>query len=109
MRDDINNLFLHFLLGIGIIEKTILVFVMKKILSYFFIINLVLFGLTACETSDNSTGFYTGDALATKKTSQVEDVSVGKEQITKKETLAETNPIIIEESSEITEEELDYK
>ena len=32
-----------------------------------------------------------------------------KEQITEKETLAETNPIIIEESSEITEEELDYK
>ena len=84
---------------------------MKKILSYFFIINLVLFGLTACETSDNSTGFYTGDALATKKTNQVEDVSVEqeKEQITKKETLVETNPIIIEESSKITEEELDYK
>ena len=63
---------------------------MKKILSYFFIINLVLFGLVACETIDSSTGFYTGDSLATK-------------------TLAETNPVIIEESSEITEEELDYK
>ena len=86
---------------------------MKKILSYFFIINLVLFGLIACETSDNSTGFYTGDSLATKKTNQVEEISVEqekeKEQITEKDTLAETNPIIIEESSEITEEELDYK
>jgi len=84
---------------------------MKKILSYFFIINLVLFGLIACETSDNATGFYTGDSLATKKTNQVEEISVEqeKEQITEKETLAETNPIIIEESSEITEEELDYK
>ena len=49
---------------------------MKKILSYFFIINLVLFGLIACETSDNSTGFYTGDSLATKKTNQVEEISV---------------------------------
>ena len=84
---------------------------MKKILSYFFIINLVLFGLIACETSDNSTGFYTGDSLATKKTNQVEEISVKqeKEQITEKETLTETNPITIEESSEITEEELDYK
>ena len=84
---------------------------MKKILSYFFIINLVLFGLTACETNDSSAGFYSGDALATKKTNQVEDVSVEqeKEQITEKDTLAETNPIIIKESSEITEEELDYK
>ena len=52
---------------------------MKKILSYFFIINLVLFGLIACETSDNSTGFYTGDSLATKKTNQVEDISVEQE------------------------------
>ena len=84
---------------------------MKKILSYFFIINLVLFGLIACETSDNPTGFYTGDSLATKKTNQVEEISVEQEeeQITEKETLAETNPTIIEESSEITEEELDYK
>ncbi len=32
-----------------------------------------------------------------------------KEQNTENETLAETNPVIIEESSEITEEELDYK
>ena len=84
---------------------------MKKILSYFFIINLVLFGLVACETNDSSTGFYTGDSLATKKTNQVEEVSVEekKEQNTDNETLAETNPVIIEESSEITEEELDYK
>jgi len=84
---------------------------MKKILSYFFIINLVLFGLIACETSDNSTGFYRGDSLATKKANQVEEISAEqeKEQITEKETLAETNPTIIEESSEITEEELDYK
>jgi len=55
---------------------------MKKILSYFFIINLVLFGLIACETSDNSTGFYSGDSLATKKTNQVEEISV--EKIVKK-------------------------
>ena len=84
---------------------------MKKILSYFFIINLVLFGLIACETSDNSTGFYSGDSLATKKTNQVEEISVEKEkqQITEKDTLAETNPVIIEEASKITEEELDYK
>jgi len=84
---------------------------MKKILSYFFIVNLVLFGLIACETSDNSTGFYSGDSLATKKTNQVEEISVEKEkeQITEKDTLAETNPVIIEESSKITEEELDYK
>ena len=84
---------------------------MKKILSYFFIINLVLFGLVACETNDSSTGFYTGDSLATKKTDQVVEVSVEekKEQNTDNETLAETNPVIIEESSEITEEELDYK
>ena len=88
-----------------------MVFVIKKILSYFFIINLVLFGLIACETSDNSTGFYSGDSLATKKTNQVEEISVEKEkeQITEKDTLAETNPVIIEESSKITEEELDYK
>tara|TARA_B000000477_G_scaffold87813_1_gene74711 strand:- start:251 stop:478 length:228 start_codon:yes stop_codon:yes gene_type:complete len=74
---------------------------MKKILSYFFIVNLVLFGLIACETSDNATGFYTGDSLATKKTNQVEEISVEKEkeQITEKDTLAETNPVIIEESS----------
>ena len=84
---------------------------MEKILSYFFIVNLVLFGLIACETSDNSTGFYSGDSLATKKTNQVEEISVEqeKEQITEKDTLAETNPVIIEESSKITEEELDYK
>ena len=84
---------------------------MKKILSYFFISNFVLFGLVACETSENSTGFYSGDSLATKKTNQVEEISVEqeKEQITEKETLTETNPITIEESSEITEEELDYK
>ncbi len=84
---------------------------MKKILSYFVIINLVLFGLIACETSDNSTGFYTGDSLATKNTNQVEEIPAEqeKEQITEKETLAETNSIIINESSEITEEELDYK
>ena len=84
---------------------------MKKILSYFFVINIVLFGLIACETSDNSTGFYSGDSLATKKTNQVEEISVEKEkeQITEKDTLAETNPVIIEESSKITEEELDYK
>ena len=84
---------------------------MKKILSYFVIINLVLFGLIACETSDNSTGFYTGDSLATKNTNQVEEIPAEqeKEQITEKETLAETNPTIIEESSEITKEELDYK
>ena len=88
-----------------------LVFVMNKILSYFFIINLILFGLVACETNDSSTGFYTGDSLATKKTNQVEEISVEekKEQNTENETLAETNPVIIEESSEITEEELDYK
>ena len=88
-----------------------LVFVMNKILSYFFIINLILFGLVACETNDNSTGFYTGDSLATKKTNQVEEISVEekKEQNTENETLAETNPVIIEESSEIIEEELDYK
>ena len=84
---------------------------MKKILSYFFIINLVLFGLVACETIDSSTGFYTGDSLATKKTNQVEEISVEEkeEQNTENEILAETNPVIIEESSEITEEELDYK
>ena len=84
---------------------------MNKILSYFFIINLILFGLVACETNDNSTGFYTGDSLATKKTNQVEEISVEekKEQNTENETLAETNPVIIEESSEIIEEELDYK
>ena len=84
---------------------------MKKILSYFFIINLVLFGLVACETNDSSTGFYTGDSLATKQTNQVEEISVEeeKEQNTDNEVLAETNPLIIEESSEITEEELDYK
>ena len=84
---------------------------MKKILSYFFIINLVLFGLVACETKDSSTGFYTGDSLATKKTNQVEEISVEekKEQNTENEILAETNPVIIEESSEIAEEELDYK
>ena len=84
---------------------------MNKILSYFFIINLVLFGLVACETIDSSTGFYYGDSLATKKTNQVEEISVEeqKEQNTENETLAETNPVIIEESSEITEEELDYK
>jgi len=84
---------------------------MKKILSYFFIINLVLFGLIACETSDNSAGFYSGDSLATKNTNQVEEISVEqeKEQITEKNSLAETSPIIIEETSEITEEELDYK
>ena len=84
---------------------------MKKILSYFFIINLVLFGLVACETNDGSTGFYTGDSLATKKTNKVEEISAEekKEQNTENETLAETNPVIIEESSEITEEELDYK
>ena len=88
-----------------------LVFVMNKILSYFFIINLILFGLVACETNDNSTGFYTGDSLATKKTNQVEEISVEekKEQNTENETLAETNPVIIEESSKIIEEELDYK
>lgn len=88
-----------------------LVFVMNKILSYFFIINLILFGLVACETNDSSTGFYTGDSLATKKTNQVEEISVEekKEQNTENETLAETNPVIIEESSEIIEEELDYK
>ena len=40
---------------------------MKKILSYFFIINLVLFGLVACETIDSSTGFYTGDSLCNKE------------------------------------------
>ena len=76
-----------------------------------FLCCFVLFGLIACETSDNSIGFYTGDSLATKKTNQVEEISVEqeKEQITEKETLAETNPTIIEESSEITEEELDYK
>ena len=70
-----------------------------------------MFGLVACETSENSTGFYSGDSLATKKTNQVEEISVEqeKEQITEKETLTETNPITIEESSEITEEELDYK
>ena len=84
---------------------------MKKFLSYFFIINIVLFGLVACETNDSSTGFYTGDSLATKKNNQVEEISVEekKEQNTENETLAETNPVIIEESSEITEEELDYK
>ena len=78
---------------------------------FWHIINLVLFGLIACETSDNSTGFYTGDSLATKKTNQVEEISVEqeKEQITEKEILAETNPIITEEYSEISEEELDYK
>ena len=88
-----------------------LVFVMNKILSYFFIINLILFGLVACETNDSSTGFYTGDSLATKKTNQVEEISVEekKEQNTENETLAETNPVIIEESSKIIEEELDYK
>ncbi len=88
-----------------------LVFVMNKILSYFFIINLILFGLVACETNDSSTGFYTGDSLATKKTNQVEEISVEekKEQNTENETLAETNTVIIEESSEIIEEELDYK
>jgi len=88
-----------------------LVFVMNKILSYFFIINLILFGLVACETNDSSTGFYTGDSLATKKTNQVEEISVEekKEQNTENETLAETNTVIIEESSKIIEEELDYK
>jgi len=84
---------------------------MKKFLSYFFIINIVLFGLVACETNDSSTGFYTGDSLATKKNNQVEEISVEekKEQNTENKTLATTNPVIIEESSEITEEELDYK
>ena len=84
---------------------------MKKFLSYFFIINIVLFGLVACETNDSSTGFYTGDSLATKKNNQVEEISVEekKEQNTENEILAETNPVIIEESSEIAEEELDYK
>ena len=95
----------------GIIDYTIFLFCLLNLLSYFFFINLLLFGLIACETSDNSTGFYTGDSLATKKTNQVEEISVEqeKEQITEKEILAETNPIITEEYSEISEEELDYK
>ena len=49
---------------------------MKKLVSYFFVFNLILFGLIACETSDNSTGFYTGDSLATKETNEAKEIGV---------------------------------
>lgn len=81
---------------------------MKYFLSYLFIFNIILFGLVACESSDNTTGFYSGDSLATKNTSQNEDLTVEQEmELTVEES--EITPLMVEENSEISEEELDYK
>ena len=40
---------------------------MNKLISYVFAFNLILFCFVACETKDDSSGFYSGDSLATKK------------------------------------------
>ena len=84
---------------------------MKKLVSYFFVFNLILFGLIACETSDNSTGFYTGDSLATKETNEAKEIPVQEEENAEKsmEPLVEIAPAVIDETSQIDEQELDYK
>ena len=82
--------------------------VMKNFLSYIFIFNIVLFSLVSCENSDNSSGFYSGDSLATKNTNQTEDLTVQQDMQLEVEE-SEVAPSMVRENSEITEEELDYK
>lgn len=82
--------------------------VMKNFLSYIFIFNIVLFSLVACENGDNSSGFYSGDSLATKNTNQTEDLTVQQDMQLEVEE-SEIAPLMVEENSEITEDELDYK
>ncbi|MEC7734902.1 MAG: hypothetical protein VX847_02070 [Pseudomonadota bacterium] len=78
---------------------------MNRLISYFFAFNLILFCFVACETKDDSSGFYSGDSLATKKTESYN----GKTNIEEKETSVENIPAVIEEAPQIDEEELDYK
>ena len=85
---------------------------MKKLVSYFFVFNLILFGLIACETRDNSTGFYTGDSLATKETNEAKEIPVQEEKENAEksmEPLVDIAPAVIDETSQIDEQELDYK
>ena len=81
---------------------------MKSFLSYLFIFNITLFSLVACEGIDNSSGFYSGDSLATKNTNQTEDKTVQQDMQLEVEE-SEVAPSMVIENSEITEEELDYK
>ena len=84
---------------------------MNKLVSYFFVFNLIVFGLISCETSDNSTGFYTGDSLATKKANETKEIPVQEEENAEKsmEPLVEIVPADVDETSQIDEQELDYK
>ncbi len=78
---------------------------MNKLISYFFVFNLILFCFVACGTNDDSSGFYTGDSLATKKSENYTETT----DIEEKEKSEESIPAVIEEAPEINEEELDYK
>ena len=82
--------------------------VMKNFLSYLFIFNITLFSLVACERIDHSSGFYSGDSLATKNTNQTEDLTVQQDMQLEVEE-SEVTASMVKENSEITEEELDYK
>ena len=78
---------------------------MNRLISYFFVFNLILFCFAACETKDDSSGFYSGDSLATKQ-SESYNGNANIEEIEKSE---ESIPVITEEVPQINEEELDYK
>ena len=82
--------------------------VMKSFLSYLFIFNITLFSMVACEGIDNSSGFYSGDSLATKNTNQTEDLTVQQDMQLEVEE-SEVTASMVKENSEIAEEELDYK
>ena len=75
---------------------------MNRLISYFFAFNLILFCFVACETKDDSSGFYSGDSLATKESESYN----GNTNI---EEIEESIPVVIEETPQINEEELDYK
>jgi len=78
---------------------------MNRLVSYFFAFNLILFCFVACETKDDSSGFYSGDSLATKKSESYNEST----NIEEKEKSEESIPLVIEEAPQINEEELDYK
>ena len=81
---------------------------MNRLISYFFVFNLILFCFVACETKDDSSGFYSGDSLATKK-SENYNGNANTEEIEKSEKSEKNIPAVIEEVPQINEEELDYK
>ena len=78
---------------------------MNRLISYFFAFNLILFCFVACETNDDSSGFYSGDSLATKNSESYDEGAI----IEKKEKSEENISKVIEEEPQINEEELDYK